>query len=146
MGDPDRGRGRSRKGLVMRRLVAGHQVGALEDAILAVLWDAGEPLSGRQLLEALPGRRRAYTTVMTVLGRLVDKGLVERIPEGRSFRYRPLGDPEELTAAAIGRLLSSARDPAAVLAHLVADLDDPALVDQLVAALRNQQTKRRRSR
>ncbi|MCK4178227.1 BlaI/MecI/CopY family transcriptional regulator [Aciditerrimonas ferrireducens] len=126
----------------MRKVVAGHQVGSLEDAVLEVLWGAEEPLSGRELLARLPGRRRAYTTVMTVLGRLVDKGLVERIPDGRSFRYQTLGDPEELTAAAIARLLSSAQDPGAVLAHLVDDLEDPGVVEQLAQALRRRRGRK----
>jgi hypothetical protein len=30
---------------------------------------------------------------MTVLSRLVDKGLVERIPDGRIIRFRAAGDP-----------------------------------------------------
>jgi len=124
------------KGCVVRKVIAGRKVGALEDAILQVLWEADEPVSGRELLDALPGEPRAYTTVMTVVGRLVDKGLVEKIADGRSFRYQAAGDVEQLTAAAIGQMVSSAGDPAAVLAYFVEGLDDPALVEELASALR----------
>lgn len=120
----------------MRKVVAGRKVGALEDLILQALWEADGPMSGRGLCEALPGGPRAYTTVMTVVGRLVDKGLVEKIPDGRGFRYQAAGDVEHLTAKAIGQLVSSAGDPAAVLAYFVEGLDDPALVDQLASAIR----------
>ncbi|MCL4422471.1 MAG: BlaI/MecI/CopY family transcriptional regulator [Actinobacteria bacterium] len=120
----------------MRKIVAGRKVGELEDAILHVLWANPEPISGRELHDSLPGGPRAYTTVATVLGRLVDKGLVEKIADGRSFRYRALGDLEQLTALAIGQLVASAGDPGAVLAHFVEGLDDPSLVDQLADALK----------
>ncbi|MHB1504456.1 MAG: BlaI/MecI/CopY family transcriptional regulator [Acidimicrobiales bacterium] len=118
-----------------RKLVAGRRVGELEEAILRELWRAEGPLSGRELADRLPAPERAYTTVMTVLGRLVKKNLVERLADGRGFRYRAAGDPEQLTAQAIGRLVCSSRDPAAVLAHFVEGLDDRSLVDELAALL-----------
>lgn len=120
---------------MVRRLVAGHRVGALEDAIMRQLWSAHDALSGRDLLERLPGPERAYTTIMTVLGRLVAKGLVERLPEGRSFRYRAAGDPEQLAAQAIRRLISAANNPAAVLAHFVDGLQDQSLREELADLL-----------
>lgn len=121
---------------MVRKVVAGRKVGALEEVILQVLWEATEPMTGRELCEALPGGPRAYTTVMTVVGRLVDKGLVEKISDGRGFRYEAAGDLEHLTAKAIGQLVSSAGDPAAVLAYFVEGLDDPALLEQLATTLR----------
>jgi len=54
-----------------------------------------------------------YTTVMNVLSRIVDKGLVERVAEERTNRYRAAGDPEHLTAQAISQMVTSAADPAA---------------------------------
>ncbi len=118
-----------------RRLVAGRRVGDLESEILEQLWAARTWLSGRQVWERLGGSERAYTTVMTVLGRLVDKGLVERAEEDRGHRYRAAGDPDELTAQAIRSLLAATADPAAALAHFVEELDDPTLVAELAAAL-----------
>jgi predicted transcriptional regulator len=118
-----------------RKRIAGRSVGELEDAILAELFRAEHPLMGRELVECLPGPARAYTTVMTVLGRLVDKELVERVSDGRCYRYRAAGDPEELVAQAIGRLVSSSSDPGAVLAHFVSGIDDPALLDELRSLL-----------
>jgi len=40
--------------------------------------------------QLLPERPLAYTTVMTVMGRLVRKGVAEREKHGRSHLYRPL--------------------------------------------------------
>ena len=119
-----------------RRMVAGRRVGDLESEILEVLWSARTWLSGREVLERLGDEPRAYTTVMTVLGRLVDKALVERVEEGKGHLYRAAGDPDELTAQAIRSLLSATAHPRAALAHFVEDLDDPELVAELATAMK----------
>lgn len=116
---------------MVRRLVAGRRVGALEYAVLVVLWDGGGWLSGREVWERLGDESRAYTTVMTILGRLVDKGLVERGEGGRGHVYRAAGDADELTAQAISSLLAATADPRSALAHFVEGLDDPGLVAEL---------------
>jgi predicted transcriptional regulator len=120
---------------VARRLVAGRRVGGLEIQILNQLWAADGWLTGRELWERLGDESRAYTTVMTVLGRLVEKELVERVEEGRGHLYRAAGDPDELTAQAISSLLSATQDPRMALAHFVENLDDPELVAELAAVL-----------
>lgn len=119
-----------------RRMIAGRRVGELEAAILHQLWQVGKPVTGRVLLERMARPGLGYTTLMTVLGRLVDKGLAVKVPDGRGVCYRAAGDVDELTAKAIGELLDAAHDPKAVLAHLVDDLDDPALAAEMAAILR----------
>ena len=59
--------------------------------ILKILWDSG-PLTVREVLEHLnqTGSPRAYTSIMSLLNVMADKELLERLPEGRAFRYRPL--------------------------------------------------------
>jgi predicted transcriptional regulator len=121
---------------VPRRLIAGRRVGGLESEILEYLWPATGWLTGREVWEGLGDTSRAYTTVMTVLGRLVEKGLVERVEEGRGHLYRAAGDRDQLTAQAIRSLLAATEDPAAALAHFVADIDDPKLLADLAAALK----------
>ncbi len=119
-----------------RRVVAGRRVGDLESEILDVLWSARTWLSGREVLERLGDESRAYTTVMTVLGRLVDKELVERVEEGKGHAYRAAGDADELTAQAIRSLLSATAHPRVALAHFVDDLDDPELMAELATAIK----------
>ena len=118
-----------------RRLVAGRRVGGLEIQILDELWAADDWMTGRELWERLGDESRAYTTLMTVLGRLVEKELVERVDEGRGHVYRAAGDPDELTAQAISSLLSATQDPRMALAHFVENLEDPELVAELAAVL-----------
>src|SRR5215472_1022782 len=111
--------------MMKRRNIAGTSLGGLEAELLEQLWAAGEPLGARELAVRLPGPPRSYTTVVTVLTRLVGKGLVERAGDGRRYTYRPAGDRDQLTARAIERLLAAAGDRRAVLAHLVSGAQDP---------------------
>jgi predicted transcriptional regulator len=107
----------------------------LERAILDTLWESPEPLSVRDALRQL--RRRpalAYTTVLTVLDRLHEKGLVNRFKQGRAFLYRPsLTKAEWLGQRAARVLASESRQGAAVLAAFLdsAERADPEIVDRL---------------
>lgn len=83
------------RGRASRAIVEKH-LGSLEAMIMRVLWER-PGLSVRQVADALPGGRpRAYTTVMTVMNRLVNKGLLERRPAGRAYVYRPRLSEREL--------------------------------------------------
>jgi predicted transcriptional regulator len=73
-------------------------MGELEQAVLETLWDLDRPASGRQVHERLSGRDLAYTTVMTVLDRLVGKGVLTKERDGRAFRYAPRMSRAEMTA------------------------------------------------
>jgi predicted transcriptional regulator len=57
---------------------------------MELVWELDRPVSVRELLERVNQRRDpplAYTTVMTVAGRLAEKGALERRREGRSYIY-----------------------------------------------------------
>ena len=55
--------------------------------ILNLLWSEG-PLTVRQVMDRLNRRRpRAYTSVMSLLNVMTDKGILARKPEGRAFLY-----------------------------------------------------------
>lgn len=63
-------------------------LGELEGAVMNVVWSLGE-VRVRQVHEALrPERDLAYTTVMTVMSRLAEKGVLERERRGRAYVYR----------------------------------------------------------
>lgn len=69
-------------------------LGTLQARVLHALAKRG-PSTVREIAEALDGRS-AYTTVMTVLGRLHDKGLVARAQRGKGFVYSPRYSISEL--------------------------------------------------
>ena len=73
----------------------------LESEVMEQVWRAGEA-SVRDVMEALNAngdKPRAYTTYMTILSRLADKGLLERRRDGRTDHYRPALSREEYAHA-----------------------------------------------
>ncbi len=60
----------------------------LELEILKILWKQGS-LSGREVRDALATRSRdlAYTSVMTVMGIMEDKGYLRRKKQGNGYIY-----------------------------------------------------------
>ena len=97
--------------------------GALEAEIVATLWAAGEPLTPRAVQGELRGGL-AYTTVMTALTRLHEKGVVSREKRGRAYAYTPLLDSPGIAAARMRELLESGEDREAVLARFLGSLSD----------------------
>jgi predicted transcriptional regulator len=66
-------------------------LGELETAVMEEVWRRGEA-TVRDVLDALNAsqpRERAYTTVMTVMTRLCDKGMLVRVRGARRDVYRP---------------------------------------------------------
>lgn len=107
-------------------------LGPLETEVMNALWDAGEPVTVRQMVDALADRHLAYTTVMTVLDNLRRKGWAEREPAGRAYRYRPRQSREEHIGALMTDALSEAADQHAALARFV-----DAMTPEEAAALRD---------
>lgn len=97
--------------------------GALEQAVLDVLWDHGGWPTPAEVGERLDAEL-AYTTVVTVLGRLLKKGTVDRTVEGRGYVYRPCRTREQQAAVAMAALLAGARDPVTALNHFVESMAD----------------------
>ena len=110
--------------------------GALEAEIVATLWAAGEPLTPKAVQSQLGGEL-AYTTVMTALTRLYDKGVVSREKTGRAYAYTAVLDAPGIAAARMRELLESGGDRQAVLARFLGSLsddDERALIELLRSA------------
>jgi predicted transcriptional regulator len=94
--------------------------GQLENEVLAALGSAG-PMTPRQVLDHLHSDL-AYTTVMTTLARLHEKGAVTREGTGRTFTY-VLADRSAVPARTMRRALDTALDREQVLARFLDELD-----------------------
>ena len=95
-------------------------MGQLEAGVMRVLWDTGDWMTPGEVNEALADERElAYTTVMTILVRLHEKGSVERERHGRAWAYRPLRTEDEHTAERMAALLEAGSDRTAALARFV---------------------------
>jgi predicted transcriptional regulator len=107
--------------------------GELEGEVLAALWTAGVPLSAAQVRERLDGDL-AYTTVLTIMSRLYDKGLLVRRREGRAHVYESVRDRASHAAASMRTLLEGGADREAVLARFVSELSatDELLLHRLL--------------
>jgi len=98
-----------------------------EFEILKILWDFGEPMRVREVLELLNREAespRAYTTVMTLMNIMADKGLLKREPDGKAFRYRPARPRERTLKHMLADTLSRVFEGSAT--DLVAQLLDNA--------------------
>lgn len=89
--------------------------------MLASLWTAGRPLTPSEVLSDL-GEGLAYTTVMTALSRLFEKGAVSRQRDGRAYAYTPVLDEAGIAAARMSEMLDSGADRAAVLTWFAGSL------------------------
>ena len=95
-------------------------MGELEARVMDVLWDTGGWLTPAEVNAGLAGERElAYTTVMTVLVRLFDKGVVARQRQGRAWTYRPKLGREEQAAERMNALLRDGGDRSVSLARFV---------------------------
>jgi predicted transcriptional regulator len=114
---------------------AGAVLGPLEHRVMTRLWQAG-PQGVGDVMEAINGsseRQLAYTTVMTILVRLHDKGLVTRSKVGRHYRYTAAVE-ESLLGAQVGRRELNRlieRYGAASVAGFAAELGENDLADLL---------------
>ncbi|WP_276973067.1 BlaI/MecI/CopY family transcriptional regulator [Ferrimicrobium acidiphilum] len=124
---------------VKRNSIAGIKVGQLEERVMGVLLNVQRPLTGREIHDGLGEPRRAYTTVMTILNRLVEKGLVNRANEDGVFRYSVIGGIDRLAAKEIDRLLATSEDPRRVLMYFVDEIHDETLLAELAELIERQQ-------
>ncbi|MEU6001330.1 BlaI/MecI/CopY family transcriptional regulator [Streptomyces sp. NPDC047197] len=95
--------------------------GELEAQVLAVLHGEAGPVNAAWVQEHIGGDL-AYTTVMTILTRLLAKGTVTRERVGRSFVWRSAADEAGLAALRMRKVLDGERDRGAVLASFVTTL------------------------
>jgi predicted transcriptional regulator len=100
----------------------------LEADIMDIVWSADwEKFSVRDVLDRLSAERSiAYTTVMTTVGRLYDKGLLEREKSGRKYLYWPVMGRQEFQARMAVEVMRSLPDTSrdAALSMLIDELDD----------------------
>jgi len=89
--------------------------------VMGVLWERG-PATVAEVQGALADEL-AYTTVLTILRTLEEKGHVAHEESGRAYRYHALVDREAAGRSAVGRLVRKVfrGSPELLLTHLVSD-------------------------
>jgi predicted transcriptional regulator len=95
---------------VVRRL------GDLEDAVMTRVWEWNRLVTVREVLEDLQQERSiAYTTVMTVMDNLHQKGWLRREHEGRAYRYEAVSTRAAYAVALMHEAWAASDNPAAAL-------------------------------
>lgn len=93
-------------------------LGSLESEIMEIVWQKGCDLSVRDVLDALrPKRNLAYTTVMTIMGRLSEKKLLLKYKVGNAYYFKPALSRGDFTGQIVGGMIDD----------LLADFSDAAL-------------------
>lgn len=109
----------------------GKVLGSLELEVMDFMWQTGQA-TVQQVTEAISRQRpKAYTTIMTVMVHLVDKGVLKRIMEGKRYLYTVALDRQEFLKVTAKRRLQT----------LVSDFGDIA-VAQFVEQIENMDSKR----
>lgn len=118
----------------------------LEADIMDVVWTREwEHFAVRDVLDVLQKDREiAYTTVMTTVKRLFDKGLLERRKDGRRYLYEPVMGREEFHAQMALQVMRSLPESGreAAMSMLIDEMDatDGSLerLEMLIAAKKGQ--------
>jgi predicted transcriptional regulator len=114
------------RGFKQPREVLGLAFGKLEREVMESVWKRGE-VSVRDIYVSFE-ERIAYTTVMTTLGRLHKKGLLDRRLDGRAFYYTARVSSEQfgqvVAKDVIGGLLDHRNHPGANAGPILACIVD----------------------
>lgn len=92
-----------------------------ELAVLKILWEQG-PLTVRGVMQHMDNTQgRAYTTVMSLLGVMHDKQLLDRQSQGKAFVYSAAADRQRTLTAMLSDLVDRAFEgsSSALVAHLL---------------------------
>ena len=128
-----------------RRHTLAEVLGPLEAEVMEVAWELGE-VTVRDVHETLnQSRPVAYTTVMTTMGRLADKGLLRRVEDQRAHRFTPLLSREQYADSTVKSvvdwLVTQFRDPAVAYFLDRVEKED----EKVIGALKEAIDQRKRS-
>lgn len=93
----------------LKRRMFGRVLGELETEIMEIIWAMRKPVTVSHVFTTLAQRRKiAYTTVMTVMGRLVQKGILTRSLPGTTYVYQPKVSQEKFIAKSVHSIFVTA--------------------------------------
>jgi predicted transcriptional regulator len=100
--------------------------GDLESVVMHLVWEHDGPVTVRELFDELRSERAiAYTTVMSTMDNLHRKGWLDRVKDGKAYRYTATASREEYSARLMREALDGGGDTEAVLSHFVAQMGGP---------------------
>lgn len=83
-------------------------LGKLEKEVMEIVWLSKTPISVKSAHEIISKQRKiAYTTIMTIMGRLTAKGLLKRKGEGKAYLYQPVYSKDRFLAKASQQIIKN---------------------------------------
>ncbi|WP_418790614.1 BlaI/MecI/CopY family transcriptional regulator [Phosphitispora sp. TUW77] len=120
-------------------------LGDLEAEIMKIVWQVNKA-TVRDVYEKLRLERTlAYTTVMTIMGRLAEKGLLDKEPVGNAYVYTPtISEPDfikKVVSEVLEGLMEEFSEP--TISHMVEmlDLKDQSNINKLEAIIQKRRSK-----
>src|SRR5260370_42059879 len=91
---------------------------------MQLVWNRGGAVTVRELFDEMRQERAiAYTTVMSTMDNLHRKGWLNRVKDGKAYRYTATASREEYSARLMREALAGGGDTEAVLGKFVAQMD-----------------------
>ena len=123
-----------------RKKVPNKILGELESEVMDIIWLHKNDIPVKEVAKILRKKRQiAYTTVMTIMTRLVNKGVLIRHLRGVSYLYKPKVSKEQFLAKTVHGIFSSVVSALGeeVLTHFVKEIQkiDPGKRRQLLKSL-----------
>ncbi|MDO9534806.1 MAG: BlaI/MecI/CopY family transcriptional regulator [Bacillota bacterium] len=117
-------------------------LGHLESEIMEIIWQKDCEITVRDVFEELLTRRSiAYTTVMTIMGRLAKKKLLKKWKTGKTSYFISAMSRDEFTRSMVGNVVDSLLEDftEATLSHFIHRVkkEDSATIDQLEKLLQS---------
>ncbi|WP_042147184.1 BlaI/MecI/CopY family transcriptional regulator [Paucisalibacillus sp. EB02] len=110
--------------------------GPLEAKIMDILWNDENEKTIKDVQQILEREKlTSFNTVMTVMNRLVEKGILQKSSEGRSFLYKPVQSRAEFLNTQSKEMTTELMDEFGnvVVSHMLNALEEAD--DELVAKL-----------
>ncbi len=128
-----------------RRQPLADVLGPLEAEVMDIVWDRRDA-TVRDVHRALADRRPiAYTTVMTTMGRLTEKGILRRVEDQPAHHYFPLVTREQYASSTVKSvvdwLVNHFRDPAVAYFIDRVEEEDQAVIESLREAIQQREAQ-----
>lgn len=86
------------------------EISEAELEVIKVLWKTGKAMTVQEVCDTVVSKEWKYTTVSTLLSRLVEKGSVAYEKKGKSYLYYPIIKKEEYKQSQTKNLVSKLYD------------------------------------
>lgn len=128
-----------------RRQPLADVLGPLEGEVMEIIWSQRE-VTVRDVHKKLAEKRSiAYTTVMTTMGRLTEKGILRRVEDQPAHRYFPIVTKEQYASSTVKSvvdwLVNHFRDPAVAYFIDRVEEEDQAVIESLREAIEQRESK-----